>query len=533
MLNKSISATDTVDDNLLYDFVEYFGTHYASEMVYSASFTYQSSVESSKYEKMKSSELSVEAKASYSGLFSVGGGFGVSKKQQEAASEFQENSVTTTISIGAPPPYNGDAMTWASTVKDTPVPVDYQLKPIHELFNEHNDAVTRYFSPSKIEIIKNKILGISSRYCRMLGMKGFNVQCNDDSILKDKDYAPKSLYGVRITMNLTLDACIDECLKRKNCNIAFNSETFVNASTKVPYTCLMENTFIKIEELERYSNAITFIDRNSMKKHFGLKGLRYALSTPRVNEMEILGAKDFDTLNDYCSLACSANDRCVGYEMSMTAYYKYNCTMYREHSEALITTDKWNFETYIMPNLSKVSFKSQRLLLGYSLTNVTLVSPVLKTVSMHCESECCEQNCTADPDCLAISVTNKTCRILTNKNYNGQVTIAHLNSDLTSTKIYVERSEIGWLNFTSSLSMSVEFRRMGYAAQAYSGDSNTDACASRCVRDIRCFAASWENKTCVLVMNAYLHSNSTSVSNSSQLMVPTYLERIKVFKLDN
>ena len=28
-LNKSISATDTVDDNLLYDFVEYFGTHYA------------------------------------------------------------------------------------------------------------------------------------------------------------------------------------------------------------------------------------------------------------------------------------------------------------------------------------------------------------------------------------------------------------------------------------------------------------------------------------------------------------------------
>ena len=217
-LNKSISATDTVDDNLLYDFVEYFGTHYASEMVYGASFTYQSSVESSKYEKMKSSELSVEAKASYSGLFSVGGGFGLSKKQQEAASEFQENSVTTTISIGAPPPYNGDAMTWASTVKDTPVPVDYQLKPIHELFNEHNDALTRYFSPSKIEIIKNKILGISSRYCRMLGMKGFNVQCNDDSILKVKHYAPKSLSGDRITMNLTLDACIDECLKRKNCN---------------------------------------------------------------------------------------------------------------------------------------------------------------------------------------------------------------------------------------------------------------------------------------------------------------------------
>ena len=161
--------------------------------MYGASFTYQSKVESSKYEKIDSSELSVEAKASYSGLFSVGGGFGLSKRQQEAASEFQENSVTTTISIGAPPPYNGDAMTWASTVKDTPVPVEYQLKPIHELFNEHNDTITIYFSADKIETIKNKILEISSRYCRMLGDKGFNVQCNDDLILKVKDYALKTV----------------------------------------------------------------------------------------------------------------------------------------------------------------------------------------------------------------------------------------------------------------------------------------------------------------------------------------------------
>ena len=85
-------------------------------------------------------------------------------------------------------------------------------------------------------------------------------------------------------------------------------------------------------------------------------------------------------------------------------------------------------------------------MIGYQLTNVTLVSPELKTVSMHCESECCEQNCTADPDCLAFSVTNRTCRILTNKNYKGLVTIAQLYGTLT--KIYVERSEIGWLNFT-------------------------------------------------------------------------------------
>ena len=56
--------------------------------------------------------------------------------------------------------------------------------------------------------------------------------------------------------------------------------------------------------------------------------------------MEIVGAKDFDTLNDYCALACSVNDRCVGFETSLSDYYKYNCAMYREHSEALITTEE-------------------------------------------------------------------------------------------------------------------------------------------------------------------------------------------------
>ena len=103
-MNKTIAESGSVDDGLMFDFVEYFGTHYSIYMVYGARFTFESKVTSEKYESMQSSDLSVEAKASYSGLFHVSGGAGLSTSQQKAASEFNENSVSSTISIGAPPP---------------------------------------------------------------------------------------------------------------------------------------------------------------------------------------------------------------------------------------------------------------------------------------------------------------------------------------------------------------------------------------------------------------------------------------------
>ena len=89
---------------------------------------------SSSYKTLSSSEFSVSVQASYSGLFSVGGGFGLDSSQSQAASRFSKNVETTTIAVGAPPPSNGDAMTWASTVKDTPVPVYYSMGSIEELF---------------------------------------------------------------------------------------------------------------------------------------------------------------------------------------------------------------------------------------------------------------------------------------------------------------------------------------------------------------------------------------------------------------
>lgn len=586
-MNSTIARTGTVDDNLLYDFLEYFGTHYASEMVYGASFTYENRITSSSYESMKSSEFSVEVQASYSGLFSVGGGFGMSKSKQESAKKFQENSVTSTISIGAPPPYNGDAMTWASTVKDTPVPVDYKLKPIHELFDNQRPAINRYFSADKVKIIKNRIIDISARYCRMMGSKGANVQCHDDSVIKINDYALKSPPSNGSSVNLTVDACIDECLKRKSCNIAsFHAGTFAKSDASVEYTCIIDNHHTPREELVLFQNSTTFIDPESIRGHLGLVGLRYALTVPRVNEMEILGSNNFDILNDFCAMACSVDDRCIGFEASVRTYYKYNCAMYREHSEELIKTGIQDFETYIMPNLAKTNFRSEMLPRAILLVNVSMKSSSLDTTT-GCDFLCCERKCRMNNECLAYSTFNSTCLIHTNS-ATGESSELNFLSDAV-TKIYIERAQSGWLNFTTSQpglekdsmvndaiiphsfcendcaknpnakcvvgclaevghpvpspinSPDLKLERMNASTSFDLIQMNAEYCAGLCAKDVSCLVSSW-NHSCVFVNK--LQSNPgqslltlseivTTGNHVSKIMIPNYREKVKRFRLNN
>ncbi|CAC5412722.1 unnamed protein product [Mytilus coruscus] len=99
------------------EFFETFGTHYST------------------YTKRKG--RNVEAAASYSGLYSAGADFKMDSSQKAAASHFMESVETKTITVGAPPPEDGKASTWASTVKDNPVPMEYNLESIENLFTKN------------------------------------------------------------------------------------------------------------------------------------------------------------------------------------------------------------------------------------------------------------------------------------------------------------------------------------------------------------------------------------------------------------
>ena len=84
--------------------------------------------------------INIESSASYSGRISLTGGFALDKSEQESASNFKKLVTTKTITKGAPPPADGDVMTWASTIKDNPVPVKYTLTPIANMFTAKHMA---------------------------------------------------------------------------------------------------------------------------------------------------------------------------------------------------------------------------------------------------------------------------------------------------------------------------------------------------------------------------------------------------------
>jgi hypothetical protein len=77
--------------------------------------------------------VNVAADASYSGLVNIDGGFNLDNSQRQSAAEFSKYVETKTITIGAAPPSNGGALTWASVFKTSPVPTSFKLAPIESL----------------------------------------------------------------------------------------------------------------------------------------------------------------------------------------------------------------------------------------------------------------------------------------------------------------------------------------------------------------------------------------------------------------
>ena len=99
-------------------------------------------------------------------------------EQRSAASNFQKSVETSTITVGAAPPSNGDAMTWASTVQANPVPITYSLSAIHSLFTER---YTKHLPGVNLNVARERLINASKNYCQALKQEGRIDSC-DDSI---------------------------------------------------------------------------------------------------------------------------------------------------------------------------------------------------------------------------------------------------------------------------------------------------------------------------------------------------------------
>jgi hypothetical protein len=188
--------------------------------------------------------MNIESSASYSGRFSLSGGFALDTSEQESASNFSKLVTTKTITKGAPPPANGDAMTWASTIKDNPVPIKYTLTPIANLFTARHMASLKV----NFEQLSKNIERNSHDYCKYLEKKGLLDSCEYESVQIVLKSTRLWIHDKEIQVPLFSD-CIYECMETTNCFAVTFFKKESSKTTPGDITCfiytkgLMKGTF--------------------------------------------------------------------------------------------------------------------------------------------------------------------------------------------------------------------------------------------------------------------------------------------------
>ncbi|XP_068739532.1 uncharacterized protein [Montipora capricornis] len=325
--NKLASSDASQDD--LVQFIKYFGTHYVSEVAFGARFMKQHKVSQTKYKELREKAVSVEAQASYSGLFSVGGGFSLDSEQRSAASTFQKSVETSTVTVGAAPPSNGDAMTWASSVKENPVPTKYSLSPVYDLFTER---YAQNLPGIDLNAMRERLINTSRNYCRILKEKGLIDSC-DNSInlgttLKGVDVTS---FGYRYLTNMDEAGCRASCLLEDNClAVQYSTDT---------RGCKLLDTKPRSVENKPTSKIVVFLPRLQRERDtLVFKNLKVK-TDKQPRHSEIAG-----NITD-CNASCSQDAFCAAFvfcyrDGGSWCETSMNCLLYSKQQVAAVEKDE-------------------------------------------------------------------------------------------------------------------------------------------------------------------------------------------------
>lgn len=205
-----LDATDSKETYVR--FFEIYGTHFPTYVTFGSRFTYEHKMQTSTYESEKNKDVDVEVSASYSSLFFSGSfSTSVETSYREKAARFSSLVTTKTITIGAAPPENGDALAWASTVKENPVPSSYTLVSIEELFTED---FMKNLNVDYQKIYKN-IEKYKYEYCLYLRDKGELDSC--ENLSPGIVLETTKLTGHYDSVAATFAECIEHCIGQIMC----------------------------------------------------------------------------------------------------------------------------------------------------------------------------------------------------------------------------------------------------------------------------------------------------------------------------
>lgn len=343
---KKLASSDADQDDFI-QFLEYFGTHYVSEVTFGARFMKQHKVSQTKYEELREKKISVEAQASYSGLFSVGGGFSMDSEQRNFASNFQKSVETSTITVGAAPPSNGDALTWASSVQENPVPITYSLSAIYNLFTER---YAEYLPGINLKATRERLINTSRNYCRALKEMGRVDSC-DDSInlgttLQGVDVLP---FGYRYLPDVDEASCRASCLLEETCVAV---QFYVDMKG-----CKFLDTAMRLTAIEaKTSKIVVFLPRlQRQRKNFILHDLKVKAADQ---------ARESINANiTACNVSCLQDAFCGAFVMCQRAQGSWcttskNCLLYSKQQVSSVEIDKNSEMHFVWKDYAQVTGNS-------------------------------------------------------------------------------------------------------------------------------------------------------------------------------
>ncbi|KAL3891837.1 hypothetical protein ACJMK2_004083 [Sinanodonta woodiana] len=175
-LNKTIYIESEQEKAKYFEFFEYYGTHFFLTVTFGASYIHEYKMSTVNYTSMREMGVDIAATASLSSqIISVQAGFNLVESKKSVSNQFLSSVQERTITKGAPPPATGDDRTWASIVQETPIPTNYVLGSLEDLFTREYME----FEGVMYDLIKHKITAYKGEYCQFLRDKGLLDNCLD------------------------------------------------------------------------------------------------------------------------------------------------------------------------------------------------------------------------------------------------------------------------------------------------------------------------------------------------------------------
>ena len=323
------------DETVYFDFFDTYGTHFPSEILFGARFSYEYKMDSKTYDLEKTKGVNVGKSAGFSGLFKIGGGKKLDTSQQEAVHEFNKKVTTKTIAVGAPPPSDADPIAWTTSVKENPVPSSYELLPIMNLFTEQYMGHLGF----KLNDISANIERFKHPYCLHLKTNGNLDTCEE--LTPGVDLESTRLLNPYRSEILNYDQCVESCLQRVECA----ATSYCNTDGQFKRTCAMfknsnsppmvsygrEDTDWKTNVyLQKINNTLEF-------QNTAINGTARAFTN----------SSSSNSTQEQCNMLCEKDVYCVAYTYCSCPTSSLKCQLYSKYNIGSLT-NQTGTHTYFM-----------------------------------------------------------------------------------------------------------------------------------------------------------------------------------------